>query len=54
MRTIPDTRNIMSWINDFKARNAVVIGGGYIGMEITENLHRRNIKVAVVRTAAAN
>ena len=48
MRTIPDTRSIMSWIDDFKARHAVVIGGGYIGMEITENLHRRGIGVTVV------
>ena len=48
MRTIPDTRDIMAWINDLKARHAVVIGGGYIGMEITENLHRRGIGVTIV------
>ena len=48
MRTIPDSRRIRTWIKDREARHAVVVGGGYIGMEIAENLHRRGLKLTLV------
>ncbi len=48
LRTIPDSRQIRNWIDTYKATRAVVVGGGYIGMEMTENLHRRGLKVTVV------
>lgn len=48
VRTIPDSRQILQWIHRFQARDAVVVGGGYIGMEMTENLHKRGIQVTVV------
>ncbi len=48
LRTIPDSRQIRRWIEDRQATSAVVVGGGYIGMEMTENLHRRGLKVTVV------
>ena len=48
LRTIPDSRQIREWIDRYRARHAVVVGGGYIGMEMTENLHRRGLKVTVV------
>ncbi len=48
LRTIPDSRQIVQWIDQFKATQAVVVGGGYIGMEMTENLHGRGLKVTVV------
>lgn len=32
-------------------RNAVIIGGGFIGLEIAENLHRRGIPVTIVEAA---
>jgi NADPH-dependent 2,4-dienoyl-CoA reductase/sulfur reductase-like enzyme/rhodanese-related sulfurtransferase len=48
LRTIPDSRQIVQWIERFQARQAVVVGGGYIGMEMTENLHKRGLKVTVV------
>ncbi len=48
LRTIPDSRQIVQWIDQFKATQAVVVGGGYIGMEMTENLHARGLKVTVV------
>lgn len=48
LRTIPDSRQIVQWINQFEARQAVVVGGGYIGMEMTENLHARGLDVTVV------
>ena len=48
LRTIPDSRMIRDWISRHQARHALVVGGGYIGMEMTENLHKRGLKVTVV------
>jgi NADPH-dependent 2,4-dienoyl-CoA reductase/sulfur reductase-like enzyme/rhodanese-related sulfurtransferase len=48
VRSIPDTRRIRSWIEDHGARRAVVVGGGFIGLEMAENLAHRNIEVSVL------
>ena len=48
LRTIPDSRMIRDWIDRYQARHALVVGGGYIGMEMTENLRKRGLKVTVV------
>lgn len=48
VRTIPDTRRIRSWLTDRKAAAAVVIGGGFIGLEMVENLKHRGLAVTVV------
>ena len=48
LRTIPDSRLIRNWIDQYHATSAVVVGGGYIGMEMTDNLHKRGLDVAVV------
>ena len=46
--TIPDTRLIIEWIQKRNVRHAIVVGGGFIGLEMTENLKRRGIDVAIV------
>jgi NADPH-dependent 2,4-dienoyl-CoA reductase/sulfur reductase-like enzyme/rhodanese-related sulfurtransferase len=46
--TIPDTRRILDWIRTRKVKRAVVVGGGFIGLEMTENLHRLGIDVTIV------
>ena len=48
LRTIPDGRRIRGWIDTCQASRAVVVGGGYIGMEMTENLRKRGLQVTVV------
>jgi NADPH-dependent 2,4-dienoyl-CoA reductase/sulfur reductase-like enzyme/rhodanese-related sulfurtransferase len=48
LRTIPDSRRIRGWIDQYRAGDAVVVGGGYIGMEMTENLHKRGLNVTVI------
>ena len=48
VRTIPDSRRIRSWITEHNARTAVVIGGGFIGLEIVENLIHRELSVTVL------
>jgi NADPH-dependent 2,4-dienoyl-CoA reductase/sulfur reductase-like enzyme/rhodanese-related sulfurtransferase len=48
LRTIPDSRQMKQWITERKAERAIVIGGGFIGLETTENLVRRGISVTIV------
>ncbi len=48
LRTIPDSRQIKAWIAQHKAKRAVVVGGGYIGMEMTENLLKLGLAVTIV------
>lgn len=48
LRSIPDSRQIRQWIDERKARHAVVVGGGFIGMEMTENLINRGLSVTLV------
>ena len=48
LRNIPDTDAIKQFIDDNKPRNAVVVGGGFIGLEMAENLHDRGIHVTIV------
>jgi NADPH-dependent 2,4-dienoyl-CoA reductase/sulfur reductase-like enzyme/peroxiredoxin family protein/TusA-related sulfurtransferase/rhodanese-related sulfurtransferase len=45
--TVPDTDEIKSFIEQRKPKNAVVIGGGFIGLEVAENLHHAGINVTV-------
>jgi CoA-disulfide reductase len=45
---IPDTDNIKSYIDENKPKNAVVVGGGFIGIEMAENLNSLGIKVSLV------
>lgn len=48
VRTIPDSRRIRSWIVDHSAKTAVVVGGGFIGLEMVENLIQRDLSVTVL------
>ena len=48
VRTIPDSRRIRSWIADRRAKAAVVVGGGFIGLEMVENLVHRKLSVALL------
>lgn len=48
LRNVPDTDLISGFIDGKKPRTAVVIGGGFIGVEIAENLSERGIKVTIV------
>jgi NADPH-dependent 2,4-dienoyl-CoA reductase/sulfur reductase-like enzyme/rhodanese-related sulfurtransferase len=51
LRTIPDTDAIINWIEERQAREAVVIGAGYIGLEVAENFKLRGLAVSVVERA---
>jgi NADPH-dependent 2,4-dienoyl-CoA reductase/sulfur reductase-like enzyme/peroxiredoxin family protein/TusA-related sulfurtransferase/rhodanese-related sulfurtransferase len=46
--TVPDTDRIRAHIKENNAKSAVVVGGGFIGLEMVENLHHAGLKVTVV------
>src|ERR1019366_10493814 len=48
VRNIPDSRRIRSWIADRSANAAVIVGGGFIGLEMVENLIHRGLSVTVL------
>lgn len=51
LRNIPDTYKIKSHVDSNSVKRAVVVGGGYIGLEVAENLIERGISVTVIELA---
>ncbi len=51
LRNIPDTDQIKNYIDKTHPKTAVVIGGGFIGIEMAENLTEIGIKVSVIDMA---
>ncbi|HPF87501.1 MAG TPA: FAD-dependent oxidoreductase [Candidatus Limiplasma sp.] len=48
LRNIPDTYKIKGFIQENHPKSAVVVGGGYIGVEMAENLHHAGLDVTIV------
>lgn len=48
LRNIPDTDKIKTYVDQKHPQRAIVIGGGFIGLEMAENLVDRGIEVTVV------
>ena len=48
VRTVPDSRQIREWIDGKSAKSAVIVGGGFIGLEMAENLAHRGLSVTIV------
>jgi NADPH-dependent 2,4-dienoyl-CoA reductase/sulfur reductase-like enzyme/rhodanese-related sulfurtransferase len=48
VRSVPDVDRIVAAIETQRPRRAVIIGGGFIGLEMAENLHERGIATTVV------
>ncbi len=51
LRNIPDTDTIRSFVDDRKPKTAVIVGGGFIGCEMAENLVGRDVNVTLVDLA---
>ncbi len=49
LRTVEDTFKIRSFIDKVKPKTAVVIGGGFIGLEMAENLAKLAIKTTIIQ-----
>lgn len=48
LRNVTDTDRIKEYINSHSPRKAVVVGAGFIGLEMAENLHTQGAKVSIV------
>lgn len=46
--TIPDTDMIKQFLEEKKPKTAAVIGGGFIGLEMAENLHKAGVQVTII------
>lgn len=51
LRNVEDTDNIKNYAINHKIQHAVVIGAGFIGLEMVENLHHLGIQVSIVEMA---
>lgn len=51
LRTLEDADRLMAWLGERRPTRAVVVGAGYIGLEMTENLVHRGIEVTLLEKA---
>lgn len=51
LRSVADTDRIKEHILRHHVRHAVIVGGGFIGLEMAENIHRTGAQVTVVEMA---
>ncbi|MEL1134776.1 FAD-dependent oxidoreductase [Desulfitobacterium sp. THU1] len=51
LRNIPDTDAIKEMVDQKNVKNAIVIGGGYVGVEMAENLKEQGLDVTLVEAA---
>lgn len=48
LRNVSDTDRIKSFIDERKPKSAIVVGAGFIGLEMAENLHKLGLFVSIV------
>ena len=51
LRNVADTDRIKNYMQAHTVKRAVIVGGGFIGLEMAENLHHAGAQVAVVEMA---
>ena len=51
-RSVQDTDRIKDYVRQHQVRRALIVGGGFIGLEMAENLQHTGAEVAVVEMAA--
>lgn len=51
LRSVPDTDRIKKFVDENHPRHAVVVGAGFIGLEMAENLHRCGVNVTIIEMA---
>lgn len=48
LRNVPDSNRIKDWIKTHKVKRAIVIGGGFIGLEMIENLIHLGLETSLI------
>ena len=51
LRNVPDLDKIMTNIDQENPKKAIVVGAGFIGLEMAENLKKRGLEVALIEKA---
>lgn len=51
VRNLDDADNIKNYINNTNSKSAIVIGGGFIGIEMAENLHHLGLDTSIVEAS---
>lgn len=52
LRNLEDAINIKSWLREKKAKRVVIVGGGFIGLEMSEALHAAGISTIIIHKDA--
>jgi NADPH-dependent 2,4-dienoyl-CoA reductase/sulfur reductase-like enzyme len=52
VKTLAEAQSLLKFINEESPRSAVIIGGGFIGLEMAEALQKRGIEVTVLQRSA--
>lgn len=52
LRNVEDTFKIKNFVAENKPKSCAVIGGGYIGLEMADNLHNLGLKVSIIEAAS--
>ncbi len=51
LRNVEDAQKLQSYLSEVKPERAIVVGAGFIGLEMVEALHSRGLKVTVIEKA---
>jgi NADPH-dependent 2,4-dienoyl-CoA reductase/sulfur reductase-like enzyme/peroxiredoxin family protein/rhodanese-related sulfurtransferase/TusA-related sulfurtransferase len=51
LRNVEDTDAIKRFVDEQKPRRAIIVGAGFIGLEMAENLHRRGAFTTIIEMA---
>ncbi|WP_017185870.1 FAD-dependent oxidoreductase [Alkalibacillus haloalkaliphilus] len=49
MKYIPDTKGIKSYIDKYQPKTITIVGGGFIGLELAENIKETGISVRIIQ-----
>ena len=49
LRTVEDTFRIKEFVDQSKPKSAIMVGGGFIGLEVAENLRELGMEVTIVQ-----
>ncbi len=52
LRNLEDAIHIKSWLREKNAKRVIIIGGGFIGLEMSEGLHAAGISTTIIHKDA--
>ncbi len=52
VKTVPDSDAIKRYLSDCKPKDALIVGGGFIGLETAEALKKRGLSLTIIESAS--